>query len=204
MKKFELFKEQPERYVLHISSPQCRSSILKHGLLPQAFENSQWKNSKCIYYPPAIFVNNHSHYSDWFYFDEWVHLPFKKHYFDCWRIDTMGLNNKWFVDGNSARDTDRLLTTEAIPLKHLKLFVPADISCSYCDRLICGLSLYKAIRPHDKVKEDIKLVHLDCHLYEQSKFIDMDEMAIQNKHKKVSRLPYMKKTSLPDYKIIID
>jgi len=102
------------KFLYHRSLEKNRESILKKGIIPQPFENSDWKGNLGFYYEPAVFCSDNKH-------------EFKKIFYgyDIWKIDTKGLNNKWFVDCNNLQETYSIkknhsyMTYEPIPHKAL-------------------------------------------------------------------------------------
>lgn len=189
MKELVVYTNKLEKYLWHQSSPKHRESILKNGLIPQAFEKSSWK-SKDLYYPPAVFVNNHSNYADWFYAEEG---NWNADYFcamDCWRIDTSHLKNTWYYDTNLYQDGGSLFTMETIAPDCLELFKPHNIACIECNTLICGLSIEKAFNCNKTDKRQInQLIHHICLKEREDKRFDLEELACINGLNKLKNLP---------------
>jgi hypothetical protein len=48
----------PNKFIYHVSLKKTRESILKNGLIPMPYDNSEWARTSSLRYPDAIFVNN--------------------------------------------------------------------------------------------------------------------------------------------------
>lgn len=111
LKDYRTQRMNPNRYVYHCSPKDNRESIQKSGLeLKKWKESREWKNSVELAYPPAIFATNIREYWD--------------NKYDVWRIDTRGLDNKWWYDLNFYPNLPSyvpIMTFEPIPAKNLKL-----------------------------------------------------------------------------------
>ena len=109
IKNSKTMRVRPNRYVYHYSPSNNRESILKDGLIPQKFSDSEsWNNSLSLEYEDAIFAINGLN-------KKW---PFAKNP-DCWEIDTLNLKNKWWEDLNLGGCY--IMTFEPIPPEFIKL-----------------------------------------------------------------------------------
>ena len=109
IKNSKTMRVNTNRYVYHYSPSINRDSILKDGLVPQKFSESEsWNNSLSLEYEDAIFAINGLD-------KKW---PFAKNS-DCWEIDTLNLKNKWWEDLNLGGCY--IMTFESIPPKFIKL-----------------------------------------------------------------------------------
>lgn len=106
----------PQRYVYHCSPKENRESIMKNGLIPKgSSESKEWGGLIYLDYPPVIFATNKGGDSVW----TWRSGK------DLWRIDTQGLNNKWWYDlnffGNEDYQQKHIMTFEPIPPSHIEM-----------------------------------------------------------------------------------
>ncbi len=143
-----IYKGKLNPFVWHLSATRNRFSIFENGLLPRAFENSAWNRFPGLYYPPAVFVNNHDCYEDWFYMDESRWQKSLRYAWDVWRIDTSLLNTEWYIDQNTGAGQNSLFTKQVIPKSALKLFRFNMIGCIYCQTVICNMGLDEALHPY--------------------------------------------------------
>jgi hypothetical protein len=101
---------EPGRYVYHTSNPIFRDMISKKGLIPKGRSEAWLTGTKID--GKVIFAVNSDDPSDWWdsTYDD-----------DIYRIDTSGLNNKWYVDPNFDLEDKRIITFERIPLDSIEL-----------------------------------------------------------------------------------
>ena len=99
----------PNRYVYHTSNPIFRDKISKEGLIPKGKSESWLSDTKID--GKVIFVVNDN--KDNYRFDSTYDD-------DIYRIDTIGLNNKWYNDPNF-NDGLHLITFDSIPLSAIEL-----------------------------------------------------------------------------------
>lgn len=125
----------PQRFIYHVSLKINRSNISSQGLTPKDSSTGNWSHSKIIKYPAGIFANNTTIVSDLFYIQEAIYDKFPKHLFDIWKIDTLGLNNQWFLDSNLSNCQDYIFSPTAIPAKNLKLYRFKNGLCPCCQTL---------------------------------------------------------------------
>jgi hypothetical protein len=191
MEKEQLYTGPVSRYVWHVSNKIHRESIAKTGLIPQTFEKSVWAQSPELYYPPAIFVNNHDNYDEWFHLDESKYIPSTTFETDVWRIDTSKLDLKWYLDLNKGGKSEYLYTKEMIPVESIQLFIVNKLSCVECGTIICNLHLDDALRPsEDEDKEQIEYIHEYCIKFHYRDEVDVDEWAEEQiKNGKIKYLP---------------
>jgi hypothetical protein len=191
MKKEELYTGPVARYVWHVSKKKFRDSIAKNGLVPQPFEKSIWARSPALYYPPAIFVNNHPVYDEWFHLDESKYIGRTSFETDVWRIDTTKLNVKWYLDYNLGSRPDALFTKEHIPVDAIQLFILNKLSCVDCNTIISNLSLDEALRSVQKENiVQMEYIHYWCLERNAKKEVDIDEWAEEKmKRGKIRYLP---------------
>jgi hypothetical protein len=106
----------PNKFVYHVSLKTNRESILKNGLLPMAYDISEWTRTSKLRYPDSIFVNNQDDYSWWFYIADgmWQDINIDK--YDIWKINTSQLNNSWFIDENMNDKGNYLFTNRTYPI----------------------------------------------------------------------------------------
>jgi hypothetical protein len=109
IKNSKTIRIKPNRYVYHYSSCDNKDSILKNGLIPQKFSDSErWCETSALEYEDAIFAINGLD-------RKW---NFVKNA-DCWEIDTLNLKNKWWEDLNLGNPY--IMTFEPIPPEFIKL-----------------------------------------------------------------------------------
>lgn len=101
---------EPGRYVYHTSNPIFRDMISKQGLIPKERSEAWLTGTKID--GKVIFAVNSDDPSDWWdsTYDD-----------DIYRINTSGLNNKWYVDPNFDLEDKRIITFERIPLDSIEL-----------------------------------------------------------------------------------
>lgn len=108
----ELVPIKPNKFVYHKSNPIFRENILKIGLIPKG-KSEAWLSDTKIE-GKVIFATNSENIEDWFdsIYDD-----------DIYQINTIKLNNKWFVDPNFLRQniTKYIITFDKIPLNAIKL-----------------------------------------------------------------------------------
>jgi hypothetical protein len=118
LRDYRTQRVNPNRYVYHCSPIMNRESIRKNGLeLRRSTDSFEWSGALNLAYPPSIFATNNNEERIW---DSRQ---------DLWRIDTMGLGNKWYYDLNfpyskykdDSDSMNPIMTFEPIPAKHLKL-----------------------------------------------------------------------------------
>ena len=189
MKQLIEYTDKVEKYLWHMSWPKHRESILKNGLVPQPFEKSWWK-SESLYYPPSVFVDNHSNYGSWFYASE---FNWNTEYFcdmDFWRIDTTDLNNTWYYDFNLYMDGSSLFTMEVIESENIQLFKPCNIDCFECKTLICGLPIEIAFSNiKNEINEQFKRIHHLCLCKRENESFDLEELAYIKGLNRLGNLP---------------
>lgn len=103
----------PDTFVYHKSRIKNRCSIFKTGLIAQVGRSysSRLKYNKEI--KPAVFVNN---------IDINSNLYCKNIDLDIWKINTLLINNEFFIDENmGAKNKDYLITFENIPTHAIEL-----------------------------------------------------------------------------------
>lgn len=101
----------PNRYVYHTSNPIFREQIKNGGLIPKG-KSETWLDNTPIE-GEVIFATNSEDKKIWFdsTYDD-----------DIYRIDTITLNNKWYLDPNfGMEDNPYIITFESIPTKAIKL-----------------------------------------------------------------------------------
>ena len=129
----KLVSVKPNQFIYHVSNPRFRESILKNGLIPQVGEQryDDWGNDiKAIFCTNATKVK---HIWDSTYDD------------DIWKIDTVGLLNKWYLDSNFKYGKDfHILTFEPIPVQNLTLVYEGSDKNEW-DRNKEDLKRYKGI-----------------------------------------------------------
>jgi len=112
IKDLHTMRVKPPKYVYHFSDKKNRESILKDGLKPMAHKDSErWKEIS-LTYPPAVFATLDRDMM-------WHH--------DEWKIDTEGLDNKWWKDINffiPKSETSAIMTFDNIPSECLTLVNP--------------------------------------------------------------------------------
>ena len=108
--KNHLMEVMPNKWVYHTSNPIFRNSISRQGLRPKGRSESWLSDTKID--GKVIFAVNSDNKKDWWdsTYDD-----------DIWRIDTTGLNNKWYVDPNFNLEDKRIITFEPIPLDAIEL-----------------------------------------------------------------------------------
>lgn len=100
---------KPPKYVYHMSKDYYKDDILANGITPSSWEHGNWKSEPELNYPPSIFAVLDK--SDW-------------HEDNIWRIDTEGLNIKWWKDLNfykSHMENSAIMTFDLIPIENIKL-----------------------------------------------------------------------------------
>jgi hypothetical protein len=155
----------PNKFVYHVSLKTNRESILKNGLLPMAYDISEWTRTSKLRYPDSIFVNNQDDYSWWFYIADgmWQDINIDK--YDIWKINTSQLNNSWFIDENMNDKGNYLFTKKPIPYKSIELYQLDSVCCMHCKSLIEGLSLETVlVNTANKNKSPVSKtwVHFTC------------------------------------------
>jgi len=100
----------PNRYVYHKSGTINRDSISKNGLIPKGKSGTWLEDTKI--YGNVIFATNSENTDDWFD-STWDD--------DVYKIDTMGLKNKWFIDPNFGKKYFHIITFDPIPPKNIEL-----------------------------------------------------------------------------------
>ena len=110
IKSSKIIRVKPNKYVYHYSHKKNRNEILKNGLIPQKFSNSErWGNTLTLEYEDSIFAINNENIS-------WI----TDENTDRWIIDTTQLKNKWWIDLN-LNSKSYIMTFEPIPIEFLKL-----------------------------------------------------------------------------------
>ena len=104
----------PKKYYYHFTDNKNLPSILKNGLIPKSWFNSQWGNLVNKAYPDAIFVSDAKNL---FFGDTLL------------RIDTTNISNKWFDDLNM--EEDRYMTFEPIPPEAIDVVSPMELTPIY-------------------------------------------------------------------------
>jgi RNA:NAD 2'-phosphotransferase (TPT1/KptA family) len=106
----------PNKFVYHTSNPHFRDNISKEGLVPKG-KSESWLSSTKIS-GKVIFAVNSDDSKDWWdsTYDD-----------DIYRIDTTGLNNKWYVDPNFDLGDNRIITFENIPVESIKLIYKGGV-----------------------------------------------------------------------------
>jgi len=109
IKNSKTIRIKPKRYIYHYTKAN-KDDIMKKGLIPSNHRKSpdyvwEWE----LEYEDAIFAMNTSD-KKW---DGMTKL-------DCWKIDTLHLKNKWWVDLNIDKK-DYIMTFEPIPPEFLTL-----------------------------------------------------------------------------------
>lgn len=101
---------KPNRYVYHTSNPIFRDKISKEGLIVQG-RSAAWMSDTKID-GEVIFAVNSDNKRDWWdsTYDD-----------DIYRIDTTGLDNKWYVDPNFKLQDHRIITFENIPRESIEI-----------------------------------------------------------------------------------
>lgn len=101
---------KPNKYVYHSSNPMFRDKISKEGLMPQGRSDAWLSDTKID--GKVVFAVNSDNKKDWWdsTYDD-----------DMYRINTTGLENKWYNDPNFDVEDKRIITFERIPLKAIKL-----------------------------------------------------------------------------------
>jgi hypothetical protein len=117
-KSSEFFREEnshlieikPNRWIYHTSNPIFRKRILKEGLVPKGRSES-WLSDTNIEGRVIFAVNSNDRDYLWnSTYDD-----------DIYKIDTSGLDNKWYHDPNFDSDGIHIITFDPIPLKSIKL-----------------------------------------------------------------------------------
>ena len=105
-----LVEVKSNKYVYHSSNPTFREMIRKEGLLPQG-KGDAWLSDTKIN-GKVIFAINSNNKKDWWdsTYDD-----------DMYRINTTGLENKWYNDPNFDVEDKRMITFDPIPAKAVKL-----------------------------------------------------------------------------------
>ena len=105
-----LVEVKPNKYVYHTSNPLFRDKISKEGLIPKG-KSEAWLSDTKIN-GEVIFAVNSDNKKDWWdsTYDD-----------DIYRVDTINLKNKWYVDPNFNLQDNRIITFEKIPTKAIKL-----------------------------------------------------------------------------------
>ena len=166
----------PNKFVYHVSLKTNRASIEKNGLLPKAFNDSEWSKRGALSYPEALFVNNQDDYSWWFYIADGMWRDINIDKYDVWKINTTGINNIWYIDENMNDKGNYLFTTEAIPHKNIELYALQGVCCMHCKALIEGLSLEDVlvnITNKNKSSVSKRWVHYTC-------LKELDQLNISN------------------------
>lgn len=101
---------KPNRYVYHTSNPIFRDKISKEGLIVQGASAAWLSDTKID--GEVIFAVNSDNKEDWWYstYDD-----------DIYRIDTTGLDNKWYADPNFKLEHHRIITFENIPPESIEI-----------------------------------------------------------------------------------
>jgi hypothetical protein len=108
LKNIHTRRIKPNRFVYHYSGKddRIRDEIIKNGIMPNKHNKSKnWSSEVYLEYPEAIFAVNSK--------DKWR----DGHVF---KIDTLGLKNKWWEDLNFNRREDLIMTFEEIPPNHIE------------------------------------------------------------------------------------
>jgi len=130
---------EPDRFVYHVSLCSNRESILEKGLVPCAFERSNWSKSSGLgKYPPMVFASNTTIFHHLFYCDEVDMGPINTESIDFWEIDTWGSDAVWYYDMNNWKSSDYVCTPDAIPSDCLKLLKVRYGVCKLCGHLDYG------------------------------------------------------------------
>ena len=109
-KNNHLIEVIPNKYVYHTSNPGFRGKISKEGLRVKS-KSVTWLSDTNIN-GKVIFAVNSDNKKDWWdsTYDD-----------DMYRINTTGLENKWYNDPNFDVEDKRMITFDPIPAKAVKL-----------------------------------------------------------------------------------
>lgn len=116
IKLFEDYRNQLQevsvgRYLFHCSNPYFRKLISKEGLIPKG-KSESWSSDTPID-GEVIFASNTEDK------DKWFESPYDD---DIYRIDTNGLDIKWYGDPNFGWDNSiYIITYDRIPKENIEL-----------------------------------------------------------------------------------